>query len=100
MLLIKTQSLFTRVLVALAVAGITNVAYALWVLAFGDFIGWSNPYGNLLGTLGNPNFIGSFFGMFSALLFAYLLAPSSTKIIRVSSFLLLPLVFLGIIGCL
>ena len=97
MLLIKTQSLFTRVLIALAVAGITNVAYALWVLAFGDFIGWSNPYGNLLGTLGNPNFIGSFFGMFSALLFAYLLAPSSTKIIRVSSFLLLPLVFLGII---
>jgi hypothetical protein len=96
-LLTTTQSLFNRILFALAVAGITNVAYALWVLAFGDFIGWANPYGNLLGTLGNPNFIGSFFGMFSALLFAQLMAPSSTRLIRTTSLLLLPLVLLGIV---
>lgn len=96
-LVISTQSFFARLLIALAVAGITNVAYALWVLAFGDFVGWNNPYGNLLGTLGNPNFIGSFFGMFSALLFAQLLSPNSTRLIRISSLLLLPLVFLGIV---
>jgi len=96
-LLIHTQSLFTQFLVALAVAGISNVLYALWVLAFGDFLGWSNPYGNLLGTLGNPNFIGSFFGMFSALLFSFLLAPSSSKTIKTGSIVFLPLVFIGII---
>jgi hypothetical protein len=96
-LLISSQSKFPQFLIALSVAGVINVAYALWVLAFGDFIGWSNPYGNLLGTLGNPNFIGSFFGMFSALLFSYLLAPITSRRIRVFSLLLLPLVFLGIV---
>lgn len=96
-LLIQAQSLFTRLLLALAIAGITNVVYALWVLAFGDFLGWSNPYGNLLGTLGNPNFIGSFFGMFSALIFSFLLSPSTSRNIKLSSIVLLPLVFIGII---
>jgi hypothetical protein len=38
------------------------------VLAFGDFVGWNNPYGNILGTFGNPNFIGAFLGMFSSVL--------------------------------
>ena len=96
-LFITSQSYFSRYLVALAVAGIANVAYAIWVLAFGDFIEWSNPYGNFLGTLGNPDFIGSFFGMFSAMLFSFLLAPGTTKVIRLSSLALLPLVFSGIV---
>jgi hypothetical protein len=96
-LLITSQVNFPRLLIALSVAGIINVGYAIWVLAFGDFVGWSNPYGNLLGTLGNPNFIGSFFGMFAALLFTYLLAPSSSRKVRSGSLLLLPLVFLGIV---
>lgn len=64
-LTITNQHLFRKYLVALFSAGVVNVLYALWVMTFGDFIGWNNPYGNLLGTLGNPNFIGSFFGMFS-----------------------------------
>lgn len=96
-LLMTSQVYFPQLLIALSVAGIINVGYAIWVLVFGDFVGWSNPYGNLLGTLGNPNFIGSFFGMFSALLFTYLLAPSSSRKVRSGSLLLLPLVFLGIV---
>jgi O-antigen ligase len=56
---------------ALLSAGFVNVGYCLWVVLFGDFIGWSNPYGNILGTLGNPNFIGAFLGMFAASLVAY-----------------------------
>jgi hypothetical protein len=71
--------------------------YALWVMAFGDFIGWNNPYGNLLGTLGNPNFIGSFFGMFAALLFTLVASKTESKNLRIGALLLLPLVFLGII---
>jgi hypothetical protein len=94
---IETKSLFAGFLVALAVAGVTNILYAFWVLAFGDFVGWSNPYGNLLGTLGNPNFIGSFFGMFAALLFSFALAPTSTTLIRFSSLLMIPFVFFGIV---
>ena len=96
-LTIQSHSMFRPLLVALGFAGVVNVIYALWVLAFGDFVGWNNPYGNLLGTLGNPNFIGSFFGMFSALLFALLAAPKTSKNVRIVSVLLVPLVFLGII---
>lgn len=51
---------------AILVAGFLNVVYCGWVLAFGDFIGWNNPYGNILGLLGNPNFISAFLGMFIA----------------------------------
>jgi hypothetical protein len=96
-LTITNGNLFRRYLVALSIAGVINVLYALWVMAFGDFIGWSNPYGNLLGTLGNPNFIGSFFGMFSALLFTLVASKSESRMYRIGALILLPLVFLGII---
>ena len=96
-LTITKQNLFRKYLVALAFAGVVNVLYALWVMAFGDFIGWSNPYGNLLGTLGNPNFIGSFFGMFAALLFTVVATVTESRGLRIGSLILLPLVFLGII---
>jgi hypothetical protein len=87
---------FKKYLSAMWFAGIVNVLYAVWVLAFGDFIGWNNPYGNLLGTLGNPNFIGSFFGMFSGLLIVTILSPTSTFKIRALAVGFLPLLLLGI----
>lgn len=96
-LTITNNNLFRRYLVALAIAGVVNVLYALWVMAFGDFIGWNNPYGNLLGTLGNPNFIGSFFGMFAALLFTMVAAKTESKMFRIGALILLPFVFLGIV---
>jgi O-antigen ligase len=96
-LTITSQSLFRKYLFALAIAGVVNVLYALWVMAFGDFIGWNNPYGNLLGTLGNPNFIGSFFGMFAALLFTQVASKTESRKLRVGALILLPFVFLGII---
>lgn len=87
---------FKKYLWAMWFAGLVNVLYALWVLAFGDFVGWNNPYGNLLGTLGNPNFIGSFFGMFSGLLMVSILSPTSTLRIRMLALVFLPLLLLGI----
>jgi O-antigen ligase len=96
-LTIRNSDLFKYLLGALFFAGLVNVAYALWVMAFGDFIGWNNIYGNLLGTLGNPNFIGSFFGMFSALLFTYLFNPESSWKIRMACIGLLVLTFIGIV---
>jgi hypothetical protein len=96
-LTIQNSNLFKYLLGALFFAGSVNVAYALWVMAFGDFIGWNNIYGSLLGTLGNPNFIGSFFGMFSALLFTYLFNPESSWKIRATSIGLLVPTFIGII---
>jgi hypothetical protein len=68
---LRVQSSFTILIWGLLGAGFINVAYCLWVIAFGDFIPWSNPYGNILGTFGNPNFIGAFLGLFAASLVAY-----------------------------
>jgi O-antigen ligase len=53
-----------KIVIAFLITGFVNVAYCAWVLTFGDFIGWSNPYGEILGLFGNPNFIGAFLGMF------------------------------------
>jgi hypothetical protein len=57
---------------------------------FGDFIGWSNPYGNILGTFGNPNFIGSFLGIFFTAYLAFALSKSSSKVMKLSLLVVLP----------
>jgi len=51
--------------------GLVNVLYCAWVLSFGDFISWNNPYKRILGTFGNPNFVSAFLGMFISGLCAY-----------------------------
>ena len=84
---------FSRVINGLIFAGIINMIYGLWVIAFGDFIGWSNPYGNILGTFGNPNFIGSFLGIFFSVVLAYGVNSGSPNWLKV---LLIPI--LGLIG--
>jgi len=68
---LRARSSFTILIWGLLGAGFINVVYCLWVVFFGDFIPWSNPYGNILGTFGNPNFIGAFLGLFAACLVAY-----------------------------
>lgn len=86
---------FQSILNALYIAGIVNVIYCLWVVFFGDFIGWSNPYGNILGTLGNPNFIGSFLGMFSALLLSKIFWLETTrKSMAINALLLIATLYL------
>lgn len=86
----KSRTSFARVIKALLAAGIVNVAYCLWVILFGDFVGWSNPYGNILGTLGNPNFIGSFLGIFIAAYLGYGLDASAPKWLKYSLFIVVP----------
>jgi hypothetical protein len=73
------------ILKSLVIAGMINLLYCAWVLAFGDFIGWSNPYGNILGTLGNPNFIGAFLGMFSSVVVSFAISNrQNPKILLIS----------------
>ncbi len=71
---------FEKIIWGLFFSGIVNVVYCLWVLAFGDFLGWSNPYGNILGLFGNPNFISAFLGIFICSLLAYVV-PNKTKML-------------------
>jgi hypothetical protein len=79
------------ILVAFLVAGLINVAYCLWVIFFGDFISWNNPYGNILGTFGNPNFIGAFLGMFIASYLAFGLSRSASRKFKISIFIVIPI---------
>jgi len=81
---------FESIVKALLVAGVVNISYCLWVIMFGDFIGWSNPYGNILGTLGNPNFIGSFLGIFFTAYLAFALSKSASKVLKLSLLVVLP----------
>lgn len=95
-LLLATVSLnsrdsLRRVILGLLVAGLVNVAYCLWVILFGDFVGWNNPYGNILGTLGNPNFIGSFLGIFLAAYLAYSLSNEAPRYLRYFAFIVIPI---------
>ncbi|WP_426846082.1 O-antigen ligase family protein [Candidatus Planktophila dulcis] len=89
-LVVRDSKNFESVVKALLFAGIINVSYCLWVIVFGDFIGWSNPYGNILGTLGNPNFIGSFLGIFFTAYLGFALSKSAPKTMKYSLPIVLP----------
>ena len=77
-ILLGTVSLRTRrsldlLFIGLIFTGFVNVVYCGWALLFGDFIGWNNPYGNILGLFGNPNFIGAFLGIWISSTVGYVL---------------------------
>ena len=80
---LRRESSFTYLIYGLFGAGLVNVIYCGWVIAFGDFVPWSNPYGNILGTFGNPNFIGAFLGLFTASMVAYSVKQGTPTWIRV-----------------
>ena len=61
--LLRREKSFSWIIYALLFAAGINVIYCGWALAFGDPVGWQNPYGNILGTFGNPDFISAFLGI-------------------------------------
>lgn len=79
---LRNVSNFKKILIGLMVAGVVNSLYSLWVVFFGDFLPWNNPYGNFLGTFGNPNFVSSFLGMFLAATAAFMLSNSLSLVKR------------------
>ena len=80
---VRREANFKYLIWGLFGAGFVNVFYCGWVIAFGDFVPWSNPYGNILGTFGNPNFIGAFLGLFAASLVAYSFMQGTPVILRI-----------------
>ena len=83
--LLSKRGSYVRVLQAFFIAGLINVFYCFWVLGFGDPIPWNNTYKNILGLLGNPNFISAFLGMLLAGALSYLLVPNNRASARISS---------------
>jgi O-antigen ligase len=94
---LRSARSFQWILNGLFITGVVNILYCGWVILFGDFVGWSNPYGNILGTFGNPNFIGAFLGLFFSVYLAYGLGKESNKIFKYSMLLVLPMTLFEII---
>lgn len=88
---------FTKIVYGLQIAGIINAVYCIWVLIFGDFLSWNNPYGNILGLFGNPNFISAFLGIFIATLLAFIASPGRSSQYRLGAVLVSALAFYEII---
>lgn len=80
---LKELKSLNKLLHGLLFAGLVNVAYCLWAWQIGDFISWNNEYNRILGTFGNPNFIGAFLGMIVSLTSAYILQDRVRWYIRV-----------------
>ncbi len=95
--LLTRYSSFDSVVKSLLFAGIVNIAYCGWVILFGDFIGWNNPYGNILGTFGNPNFIGAFLGIFLSAYVAYAISPNRSTWWKWSLFVIVPVTLYEIV---
>lgn len=91
--LLRLQKSFDRIIWALLFSGAVNVLYCGWALAFGDFIHWNNPYGNILGLFGNPDFISAFLGMFIAGTIGYALSGKHSWLYR-GGFIVLSLIAL------
>lgn len=79
---LRRTSSFEMVFYGLFTAGAVNILYCAWVLAFGDFIPWSNPYGSILGLLGNPDFLSAFLGMFIAGSVAFAVSTETNRYLR------------------
>jgi O-antigen ligase len=74
---------FEKIFYGLFAAGLLNIVYCGWVLAFGDFIPWNNPYGNILGLFGNPDFISAFLGIFIAGSLAFFVTSKTSPLQRI-----------------
>lgn len=61
---------FSVLLKAFYFSGLFNVAYCGLSIAGIELIPWNNIFNTILGTFGNPNFIGAFLGMFATFLFS------------------------------
>jgi len=88
---VRSTDFGRKLSIGLLSAGLLNLIYCGWVIIFGDFLSWYNPYKNILGTFGNPNFIGAFLGIFGSALFAFAVAPETSKRNKIICLLLIPI---------
>lgn len=77
-LALREKKSFDAVINGLLVAGAINIFYCLWAWQVEDFIGWNNPYKTILGTFGNPNFIGAFLGIIVSVIFAQIVKSGTS----------------------
>jgi len=94
--LVKLEESYLRILKFLLIAGLVNTVYCLIAASGNDFLVWQNPYNAVLGTFGNPNFIGSFMGIFFTFLAVQILDTNQSARIRITFAVVIPFVVLVI----
>ncbi len=72
--LFQEKKSIEKILIGFFAAGCTNLIYGLIEHFIGDPFPWKNNYGALLGTFGNPDFAGAFYGLLAGMLFAFILS--------------------------
>jgi O-antigen ligase len=88
---IKSVSAVERVLDGLFYAGVLNVIYFVFTLFGIELIPWNNVYKRVLGTFGNPNFVGAFMGLFVILCFIRVLDTNRSSKFRIACLVLIPI---------
>lgn len=68
----RSEESFKKVIKFFTIASCLNIVYCIAAYFGFDLFTWANPYKSVLGTFGNPNFIGAFMGMFATVLFVQL----------------------------
>lgn len=96
--LLRTYKSFQTILKGFAAAGLVNVVYCLFSIAGIELLPWNNIYNTILGTFGNPNFIGAFLGIFSIVTLAYLLSPGLSIALRIFLIILMGITFIEILA--
>jgi O-antigen ligase len=89
-------STINKVLKYFVIAGMFNVAYCLLSILGIELLPWENIYDTILGTFGNPNFIGAFLGIFGVVVFTYLISSGIDKKRRILSILVFIVTFIEI----
>lgn len=92
--MLRERKSFQKLIKSLMFAGYINIVLSLLELRGIEIFTWNNPYGNLLGTFGNPDFISAFMGIFVSALFAKIFQP---KIDLKNRFLIFCFICLGIL---
>jgi hypothetical protein len=95
-LAIRRRENFQKLVYALTAAGLLNIIYCFWAWQIGDFIGWNNPYNTILGTFGNPNFIGAFLGIIISVILAIAVQPKLNWKLRAAYALIIVIGFFEI----
>ena len=62
--LLSSPKSVTLVINAFFYSGVVNVVYFVFTQFNIELLAWNNEFDRILGTFGNPNFVGSFMGMF------------------------------------
>lgn len=80
--LCRREQSFKVLIWSLYIAGFTNIFVSIFDIMGGKIFTWDNPFGNVLGTFGNPNFISSFMGIFVSALAAFAISKGISVLTR------------------